>query len=204
MQAEPESYLVPLGNSEFKLTVKGSKFVGWCSPARDESEAIELIKQRSRKHHNATHNCWAYRIGDPSQQTERSSDEDEPSGTAGRPILEQFNKMNLFGVVMVVSRWFGGTKLGKGGLKRAYSDCAAETVKLLKTKIRHPEITIVVECGYDLIGLVERTAVKCKGHIEDGVYTEKARITIRLPLGKTGIFKELLSENGAGRVIIHT
>ena len=153
------NYLIPLAPAEFKITIKGSKFLGHCEPVSDEAAAMEFIKQRSRQFHSATHNCWAYRVGDSSQPTERSSDEGEPSGTAGRPILEQLAKLNLIGAALIVSRWFGGTKLGRGGLIRAYGGCAAETLELLKTEIRQPMTAITVECGYDLVGFIERTTL---------------------------------------------
>ncbi len=202
MSEKHKTYFVPIGTAEYKLTVKGSKFIGVCSSAHDESDTRDFIKNRSRRFHNATHNCWAYRIGDPSSPVERSSDEGEPSGTAGRPILEQLIKANLVCAVLVVSRWFGGTKLGKGGLIRAYGGCAAETIGLLKTQTRQPEVRITVECSYDLVGLVERTASKCKGGIEGGDYSESARLTVKLPLDMKDLFKELITEESAGRVKI--
>lgn len=202
MSEKHTTYLVPLGTAEYKLTVKGSKFIGVCSSAHDESDAVDFIKSHSRQFHSATHNCWAYRIGDPSSPVERSSDEGEPTGTAGRPILEQLIKTNLVGAVLIVSRWFGGTKLGKGGLVRAYGGCAAETIRLLKTQTRQPEVRITVECSYDLVGLVERTASKCKGSIEGGDYSESARLNVKLPLEMKELFGKLISEDSAGKVRI--
>jgi len=181
--------------------VKGSKFIGWCCAADDEKLAAELIRQRSRLHHNATHNCWAYRVGDAAEPLERSSDEGEPSGTAGRPMLEQLIKVNFVGAVLVVSRWFGGTKLGKGGLIRAYGGCAAETIKLLKTVTRIPMTKVKVECSYDLVGLVERTAAKYEGHVVNGDYTDKVRLSVELPAGNRQAFIQVLVEESAGRIM---
>lgn len=186
------------------MTVKGSKFIGWCCASDDENHATELIRQRSRLHHNATHNCWAYRVGEATEPLERSSDDGEPSGTAGRPLLEQLIKINFVGAVLVVSRWFGGTKLGKGGLIRAYGGCAAETIKLLKTVTRIPMTEIMVECSYDLVGLVERTAARYDGHVVNGDYTDKVRLSVELPTGNRQAFTQVLAEESAGKIILNT
>jgi len=200
----PESHNVPIGTAEYKITIKGSKFIGYCGSATDEAAAMEFIKARSRQHHNATHNCWAYRVDDPTAPSERSSDEGEPSGTAGRPILEQLVRFNLIDVVLVVSRWFGGTKLGRGGLIRAYSDCAAGTLKLLETRIRIPSVVVKVECGYDLVGLVERTAAGYSGNVESGDYLENVCLTVRLPLSSEEKFRKAVIEESGGKVRVNS
>lgn len=202
MSEPPESYNVPLGTAEYRIIVKGSKFVGYCGRAADEASAMEFIGARSRQNHGATHNCWAFRVGDPADPVERSSDEGEPSGTAGRPMLEQLVKNNLIGAVLVVSRWFGGTKLGRGGLIRAYGGCAAETLKLLKTRIRKPSVTVKVECGYDLVGLVERTAAVCSGRVLSGDYLEKVCLLVELPLNSEEKFRKAVSEASGGNARI--
>ncbi len=194
------TYKIPVGDAEYRLTERGSRFIGYCAPTADDKTAVEIIEQRSRRHHDATHHCWAYRVGDPIVPTERSSDAGEPSGTAGRPILEQLCKANLIGAVLVVSRWFGGTKLGRGGLMRAYGSCAAETIARLETRIERPVATLVVECGYDIIGLVERTAGKFEGKVEGGDYGETVRLKVCLPVSSEEEFKQQLSEAGAGKV----
>ena len=194
------SYLTPVSYAEYKFGVKGSKFIGWCAPAQDEQTAQQLIKERSRQHHSATHNCWAYRIGNFADPVERASDEGEPSGTAGRPILEQIRKANLIDAVLIVSRWFGGTKLGRGGLIRAYGECAAETIKLLKTVERKPVARIEIECGYEYIGLVERIAARFGGQVEGGDFAENARLNVKIPLRSENEFRRILKEESAGRI----
>ncbi len=199
-----ESYNVPIGTAEYKITIKGSKFIGYCGSATDETAAMEFVKARSRQRHNATHNCWAYRVGDPAAPIERSSDEGEPLGTAGRPMLEQLVRFNLIGVALVVSRWFGGTKLGRGGLVRAYSDCATETLKLLETRLRIPSVVVKVQCSYDLVGLVERTAAGCSGRVESGDYLENVCLTVRLPLGSEEKFRKTVIDVSGGKVKINS
>ena len=198
----PINYRIPTGTAEFKFTVKGSKFIGYCAAAEDESTALEIIRQRSRLHHNASHNCWAFRVVDPENPVERSSDDGEPSGTAGRPILEQLAKRNMVGAVMIVSRWFGGTKLGRGGLIRAYGGCAAGTLENVKSELRQPTSVIEVECGYNMVGFVERTAARCQGSVEGGDYGETVRLNVSLPVEKDGEFRKIIADEGGGRVRI--
>jgi len=198
-----KSYQTPIGTAEFKITVKGSKFIGFGAPAEAENTAQEVIKARSRQHHSAMHNCWAYRVGNPADPVERSSDEGEPSGTAGRPILEQLRKANLVGAVLIVSRWFGGTKLGRGGLIRAYGECAAETIKLLNTVEKKPVVLVIVECGYEHVGLVESIAARFEGHVEGGDYKENVRLHVKLPVGKEEEFIKILTDESRGMVRIN-
>ena len=195
-------YLIPISDAEYRCTERGSRFIGYCAPTEDEKGALEVIAQRNRRHHDATHNCWAYRIGEPRAPTERFSDAGEPSGTAGRPILQQLQRVNITQAVLIVSRWFGGTKLGKGGLVRAYGICAAETVARLRTKVEQPTVIFTVECSYDLIGLVERMVTKFEGRVEGGDYGQTVRLKVRLSLGAGDGFRRLLTEESAGGVRI--
>jgi len=118
-------------------------------------------------------------------------------------MLEQLIKINFVGAVLVVSRWFGGTKLGKGGLIRAYGGCAAETIKLLKTVTRRPMTEVTVECSYDLVGLVERTAARFEGHVVNGDYTNEVVLQIELPAENRKEFIRVLAEESAGRIVLN-
>ncbi len=190
-------YRVPTGTAEARITERGSRFIGWCAPADDESSAASMLKERIRLHHNATHHCWAMRTGDPASPTERTSDAGEPAGTAGRPILDQLRKADLIGAMLVVSRWFGGTKLGRGGLARAYGRCAAETIARLPVDAREPMTRLRVRCGYELIGLVEANAVRLNGGVVSGDYGTEARLTIEVPAGcETRLIARLREESG--------
>ncbi len=163
---------------------------------------MELLSERSRLHHNATHHCWAFRIGIPGSLLERSSDAGEPSGTAGFPILQQMQKIELTNAILVVTRWFGGTKLGKGGLIRAYSRCAAETLNLLRCAINEPKVVLKVECSYNLIGLVENAASRFNGCILGGDYGENAILRVEIPVASEGDFKCRLVDDSGGKITI--
>ena len=118
---EPDYYLTIQETSGAEIKIKGSRFIGIISPVADKVNAEKILIEIRKEFRNATHNCFAYRIN---SQEFRYSDDGEPSGTAGRPILSMIDKYQLQRVVLVVTRYFGGTKLGTGGLIRAYSQSA--------------------------------------------------------------------------------
>ena len=130
------------------LEVKHSRFLAQATPVADAAAAMDWLAQVADR--AATHNCWAYRIG----QEYRSSDDGEPAGTAGRPILAAIDGQGFDRVMVVVTRWYGGIKLGAGGLVRAYGGAAAEC---LRTAPRQPLVTMEdaeVHCGFEDIGSV--------------------------------------------------
>ena len=163
---------------------------------------MKALNERSKLHHDATHNCWAMRVGDPATPIEKYSDAGEPSGTAGRPILDQLCKAKLVGAILVVSRWFGGTKLGKGGLVRAYGRCAAETINLLHIIEKTPTVRMLIICGYDLIGSVEALTSRFEGKVVNGAYDVDAHLTAEIPVLNVKDFKRRLQEASGGRLSI--
>ena len=116
-------------NTEFTLTEKKSKFIANLIYVESQAEAEELIKQFKKKYHDARHNCTAFRVFENEQIIEKSSDDGEPSGTAGAPMLNILQKNNLCNVLIIVTRYFGGILLGTGGLVRAYSDSLSGAIE---------------------------------------------------------------------------
>ena len=116
-----EEYLVPTGYGEDEFTEKKSRFIGRIWPAESEEEALERVREMEKAHAGAAHNCWAYVI---KNGPTRFSDNGEPGGTAGLPMTLVLQKEQLFNVVCVVTRYFGGILLGSGGLVRAYTKAA--------------------------------------------------------------------------------
>jgi len=133
-----EKIKFPSEGTEYKLSVKGSKFIASVFHTEDEEKALELLAQVRKKHYDATHNCYAYIIY---PEIEKFSDDGEPSGSAGRPILSVLKGSGLTNTLVVVTRYYGGTKLGVGGLARAYSGCAKEAL-LLVEEIEFQEIVL--------------------------------------------------------------
>jgi uncharacterized YigZ family protein len=195
-------YNIPLSTAEFRLTIRGSRFLSFCSPVTDIAAAESILADRRKLHHDATHNCWAYRIGDPPSPIERSSDAGEPSGTAGPPILNALRRANLTDAIIVVSRWFGGTKLGKGGLARAYSDSASGVISLLNTETRIPLMKYTIDCTYDLIGIVEKCAAVHNARITRTEYADSARIHLEIPAAAAPAFLANLTDLASNRIRI--
>ncbi|USB34130.1 YigZ family protein [Paenibacillus sp. YPG26] len=137
-----------------EIVIKKSRFIGHIIPVHTESEAIAFIEQNKKEHWNATHNCSAYMIGER-DEIQKQSDDGEPSGTAGKPILEVIRNQGLKNVAIVVTRYFGGIMLGAGGLIRAYTDGAVAAIEAggAITLVLHRQI--YVEVDYTWLGKIE-------------------------------------------------
>ena len=188
------SYYYPVNSAESKLTEKGSRFLGYAAPASDEAAALEILSQRR----------WAFRVGDPSDPLERYSDDGEPHFTAGKPILEQIKKLEPIGIIVIVTRWFGGTKLGRGGLIRAYGGCAAETLRQIYMKSRIPKSQFVVQCEYDAIGIVEHAVSAFSGEVKSGKYERSVELTVSVPSESADLLRQKLIDVGNGRIGIES
>lgn len=123
-------YVTVAGFTEHVEVIKGSRFIAWAAPAASEEEALELLGKARAEHPDATHHCSAWRLG----ETVRFSDDGEPGGTAGRPMLEVLLRRDLQYAAVIVIRYYGGTKLGAGGLVRAYSGSAAKALDAAGTR----------------------------------------------------------------------
>jgi uncharacterized YigZ family protein len=147
-------YRVPAGEARAELRDRGSRFLAVVRPAASEAAARAALAGLAAELPDATHHCWASRLGWP--PAERSSDAGEPAGTAGVPILQVLRGAGLSDAVAVVARWFGGTKLGKGGLARAYAGAVREAVAALPVALRVPAVELVLELPYERLGAVKR------------------------------------------------
>ena len=145
---------------EIETKEKGSRFLGQAFRADGEGAARERLDSVRRKHHAATHHCWAWRLGPPEDPAERSDDDGEPSGTAGTPILAALQGAEVHGALLVVTRYYGGTKLGRGGLVRAYGDAARLALEATPRRAVWRESRISIECEYADVGSVEAILAK--------------------------------------------
>src|SRR5699024_6971008 len=130
------------GHCTHEVEIKKSRFLAQAAPVETPEAAMAFVDKV--RHADANHDCWAYRIG----QAYRFNDDGEPSGSAGKPILAAIDGQHLDHVVAVVTRWFGGTKLGIGGLIRAYGGTAAECLRLSDTKPIIATVSLTLDCGY--------------------------------------------------------
>lgn len=142
-------------SSKEEILIEKSRFIGYGKGVKTENEALEFIKTISKRHYDATHNVWAYIFGE-NAEIQRYSDDGEPSGTAGIPVLEVLKKEGITNAVLVVTRYFGGIKLGAGGLVRAYTKCAAAAVKSSGVLCRKIFIPLRITVDYSFIGKLQR------------------------------------------------
>jgi len=160
---------------EFVLEVKRSRFVARVSRADTRDEALAFVARVRVP--TATHNCWAYRIGDEY----RFSDDGEPGGTAGRPMLAAIDSQGLQHVVAVVSRDFGGIKLGAGGLVRAYGGVVAECLRTARRETLVPEVEVVVRCPFPALGSLHH-ALASVSHTKLDEAFDDTGVVLRLSL----------------------
>jgi uncharacterized YigZ family protein len=183
-----------------ELKVNDSKFIGHVFHVLTKHQAESVYSNIKRKFHDATHNCFAYRI---STDEYRYSDDGEPSGTAGLPIYNVLEKKNLSQTIIIVTRYFGGTKLGTGGLIRAYSDAALDVLGKTKIEVKVRYITVSVETNYENMSLLLDFVNKFNGIIGKTEYTEKISFCMQIPTTKFEEFnKNILAYSDRGIIII--
>lgn len=164
-------------NIETFFIEKKSKFISYISPAYTEQEAVDFINSIKKKHYDAAHNCSAFIIGDTSN-VQRSSDDGEPSGTAGIPMLEVLRKEGLTNTVVVVTRYFGGILLGAGGLIRAYTQGVADAVKAAGIIRLQPYEVYNVTIDYSYLSKLQHEIGKKEYMIADAEYLDTVALKI--------------------------
>lgn len=137
-----------------EIVIKKSRFIGYAKPVETEEEAVAFIDEIKRLHRQATHNCSAYMVGERDQY-QKASDDGEPSGTAGKPILEVIKNKGLKNVAVVVTRYFGGIMLGAGGLVRAYTDGAVAGIEAAEEIVNVLHLEVFVDVDYTWYGKLE-------------------------------------------------
>ncbi len=186
-----------LGATQLSQDIRKSRFLAKAAPVQSAEAALEFVQQVGDP--TATHNCWAYRIG----QQYRFSDDGEPGGTAGKPILQAIDGQGLDQTVVVVTRWYGGTKLGAGGLMRAYGGCAAECLRLAP---RTPLIDLTelrVHCDYASSALLySRLAQFDAERINEVAHNDGIELHLRLPRDQADPFSSFVQDmtRGLGQI----
>lgn len=185
-------------DGEYELEIRKSRFI--CALARVDSEdaARAFISERRKEHWNATHNCTAYVLGDDGG-VQRSSDDGEPGGTAGVPMLEVLRHRRLTDTVAVVTRYFGGVKLGAGGLIRAYGGAVSAAVDEIGVLERRELLVVDVFADYMLGGRLESDLRDSSLTVRDVAYADKVRIEVALPEEDLPGFEVRLAELTGGR-----
>lgn len=148
-----DSYNTVVGETRSEITIKRSVFIGCCRHVVSKAEALAYVDELRAEFHDAVHHCWAYRLGQDGMEY-RAVDDGEPSGSAGKPILFAMQKASVSDAIVVVVRYFGGIKLGVGGLARAYADAASDVLSLTPRAVVTRTQPFTVFCTYDDIAKV--------------------------------------------------
>jgi len=185
------------GYAEDEFTEKKSRFIGQIMPVRDEEEAFAFLEQVRKKHRGARHNCYAWVAG-ANDEMQRSSDDGEPAGTAGRPILEALKRAELHDAMIVVTRYFGGILLGAGGLTRAYAkaaQCAVEAAGLVSVTMAK---RYALNFAYPFIGKVENLLAEFDICVENKIYAEQVSFLCLIEEAQYHPLQKMLSECSGG------
>ena len=185
-----KEYATILEHGTGEIVEKKSRFIGYVRHVETEEEALSFVNEIKKKHYDARHNCYAYTIGEE-QPLLRFSDDGEPGGTAGKPILEVITGKKLCNVCIVVTRYFGGTLLGTGGLVRAYTDASKEALKNCETKLMQRLIPADITTTYTDMGKIQYILGQENISIENSLYAEDVEFTILFQENKE---KELIKK----------
>ena len=172
----------------------GSRFLAYLAPAPSCEAAKEFLESLRKRYPDATHHCFAWRIGWPAE--ERAADAGEPSGTAGQPILRALAGAGVTDIVAVVVRWFGGTKLGKGGLARAYTAATQLALAALPTRRELPRRRFRLRIPYDRIGAVKRLVREPTVELASESYTADAELVLAVVASESATFLATLDDLG--------
>ena len=192
-----EEYLVPTGFGEDEFTEKKSRFIGRIWPAESEEEALERIRQMEKDHAGAAHNCWAYII---KNGPTRFSDNGEPGGTAGLPMTLVLQKEQLYNVVCVVTRYFGGILLGSGGLVRAYTKAAKIAVNAAGKSMKRVWSVLYLPCPYTYYERVKLEVAAFGGMIRDTQFGAEVELEILVAEADAQPFLDRITDMTAGTV----
>ena len=195
------SYNIIKQNGESEIVVTKSRFIGNLVSVSSAREAEEFITSVRKKYNDARHNCWAYIVMDGDMIINKCSDDGEPSGTAGRPILSIMEGAGLVNAVCTVTRYFGGILLGTGGLVRAYSDAASQALEAADISPIRRGTYITFVCDYPDEGGIRRLLESEGFDITDSGYTDKVTITVLGPEEKGEALMKRITDMTGGRVI---
>ena len=192
-----DEYLVPTAFGEDEFYEKKSHFIGRVWPVETEEEALQKIQQMKKQHYDATHNCWAYIIKDGAV---RFSDDGEPGGTAGMPMLQVLQREGLYNIVCVVTRYFGGILLGAGGLVRAYTKGAKIAVDAAGKSMKRVWTVVYLPCPYPFYERVKLLVAEFGGIIRETEFGAEVELELLFPEANVEGFFEKLTDMTSGTV----
>ena len=190
-------YYLPTGYGTAEFVEKKSRFIGEVWRVSTEEEARARVEEVRKHYHDARHNCWCYLLRDG---TVRYSDDGEPQGTAGQPMLEVFSREGITDVVCVVTRYFGGILLGTGGLARAYSKSAKDALTKAGVSVERLWDRVLVPCSYSMFERLRNETERMGGVIEDADYGADVTLTVLTPEPLTKDYLLRLIEISGGKI----
>ena len=184
-----------------EIIEKKSRFIATVRPVRNEEEALAFLEEMRKQYWDARHNCYAYSVGRNREYT-RCSDDGEPSGTAGRPMLDVILGEDIYNIAVVVTRYFGGVLLGTGGLVRAYSKAVQEGLSESLLIEKKKGISLKVTTDYTGIGKIQYIAGERQISILDSEYTDKVVLKLLVPNSETDAVQKAITEGTNGRAVM--
>src|SRR5690554_4713584 len=193
-----KAYWVPKGQIEIEFEIKKSRFIARAGEAEDREQAMALLERMQSRFPDARQHCWAYQLGSPhSPFSAAMNDDGEPSGTAGRPILNVIQHKEIGNLMVVVSRYFGGVKLGAGGLVRAYSAAAEQAVSALELKHYQPKVLLQVSCDFSKEQLIRHWLDENQGQVREVEYQSQVLLEVALIEKDVATLADFLASVGA-------
>lgn len=196
---EPDEFRTISDIAESQIKIKGSRFLAYAAPVNNHHEAEGCYANRAHHFSDATHNCFAYKLGLRDLAQWRSSDDGEPAGTAGKPILQAIESKELTNVIIIVTRYFGGTKLGVGGLIRAYGGAAADVLNYISIITKYITVEFEVVFPYNMTNAVMKQVANCKGEIVKASYDAETKLKVGVRKSLAEAFRAGIIESTAGR-----
>lgn len=195
---ETNGYRAVYEGGQGEIVEKKSRFIATVLPIETEEEALEFIAKMKKKYWDARHNCYVYSIG-MNREFTRCSDDGEPSGTAGRPMLDVILGEDIYNVAVVVTRYFGGVLLGTGGLVRAYSKAVQEGLAASKVILKQKGIALKITTDYTGLGKIQYIAGERNIPVLDSEYTDKVVMKLLVPVQDVGSVQKAITEGMNGR-----
>ncbi|WP_299020908.1 YigZ family protein [uncultured Photobacterium sp.] len=199
---ESEPYLIPVEMATFEEEIKKSRFITYLAHTPSVEAAKAFVQQIKAKHSDARHNCWAFVAGRPSDSMKWGfSDDGEPSGTAGKPILAQLTGSGIGEITAVVTRYSGGIKLGTGGLVKAYGGGVQQALTVLQTKEKVITSELTLSCAYNQVSLVESLLAEYAGVQLSADYGNQVEMIVAVDSRIVDEFTAKLTNRSGGRII---
>ncbi|TGA73198.1 YigZ family protein [Aliivibrio fischeri] len=194
-----QPYQVPKAMVVFEEEIKKSIFITYLARTSSIDDAKAFVAEIKAKHSDARHNCWGFVAGRPEDSMKWGfSDDGEPSGTAGKPILAQLSGSGIGEITAVVTRYYGGVRLGTGGLVKAYGGGVQQALKLIETEEKRITDTVILHCDYNLVSLVETLLSQFEGIQVDAQYSDKVVMSVELEKRVIEEFKiAIINKSGA-------